>query len=139
MREVIITKQPLTLVGNSAIIPQELVKRLEEGRNEELRRQLSKASCPELIKIEPAPWKEIKHNLYKATFTWNKEKGPEIVDQDYNTIKNQSLSINSIIIAKLIFVQTGYSARDQQSIGTKLALKGLQIVTERNLGDPWLD
>lgn len=138
MKAVIITKEPVTLNGHTAIIPHDLVKRLEDGRNEELKLQLSKLSNPESIKIEPAPWQEIKGDLYKATFTWNEEKIPEIVDQDYRTIADQRLSINSTIVAKLIFVQIGYLARDEQSIGTKLTLKGLQVVTTRSIDDPWL-
>ena len=100
--------------------------------------QLAKVSNPESIKIKPAPWQEIKGNLYKATFTWNEEKTPEVVDQDYKTLVDQRLAIDSTITAKLIFIQTGYLARDQQSIGTKLTLKGLQVMSRRNIDDPWL-
>ena len=138
MREVIITKEPVILNGHSAIIPQYLVKRLEDGRNQELKMQLAKVSNPESIKIKPAPWQEIKGNLYKATFTWNEEKTPEVVDQDYKTLVDQRLTIDSTITAKLIFIQTGYLAGDQQSIGTKLTLKGLQVMSRRNIDDPWL-
>ena len=130
MRQVIITKEPVTLIGNSAILPKDLVKRLEDGRKAELKHQLAKVSNPDSCKINPAPWHPIEGNRYQAVFYWNEENTPEIVDQNYKTLKNQKLSMDSQITAKLIFVQIGYFMKDEELVGTRLNLKGLQVVHE---------
>ena len=140
MRQVIITKEPVTLIGNSAILPRELVKRLEDDRNDELKLQFAKASNPDLCKIIPAPWHQIEGNRYQAVFSWDEEKEPEIVDQDYQTLTGQKLSMDSQITAKLIFVQTGYLLKDKETVGTRLSLKGLQIIHKNGtMNDPWKD
>ena len=95
MRQVMITKEPVTLIGNSAILPKDLVKRLEDGRKAELKHQLGKVSNPDSWKINPAPWHPIEGNRYQAVFYWNEENTPEIVDQNYKTLKNQKLSMDS--------------------------------------------
>ena len=140
MRQVMITKEPVTLIGNSAILPRELVKRLEDDRNDELKLQFAKASNPDLCKIIPAPWHQIEGNRYQAVFSWDEEKEPEIVDQDYQTLTDQKLSMDSKITAKLIFVQIGYLLRDKETVGTRLSLKGLQIIHKNGtINDPWED
>ena len=128
MRQVMITKEPVTLTGNSAILPKELVQRLEDDRTDELQHQLAKAGNPDSCKINPAPWHSIEGNRYQAVFSWNEEKTPEIVDQNYKTLKDQKLSMDSEITAKLIFVQTGYLIKDEETVGTRLNLKGLQVI-----------
>ena len=130
MRQVIITKEPVTLIGNSAILTKELVKRLEDGRKAELKHQLAKVSNPDSCKINPAPWHPIEGNSYQAVFYWKEDNMPEIVDQNYKILKNQKLSMDSQITAKLIFVQTGYCMKDEEMVGTRLSLKGLQVVHE---------
>ena len=140
MRQVMITKEPVTLTGNSAILPKELVQRLEDDRSDELQHQLAKASNPDSCKILPAPWHPIEGNRYQAVFSWNEEKTPEIVDQNYKTLKDQKLSMESEITAKLIFVQTGYLLKDKETVGTRLSLKGLQIIHKNGtMNDPWKD
>lgn len=123
-----ITKEPVTLIGNSAVLPKDLVKRLEEDRRDELKHQLAKASNPDSCKIKPAPWHEIEESRYRAIFSWNEENMPEIVDQDYKIIPSEKLSMDSKITAKLIFVQSGYSKKEDETIGTRLILKGLQVI-----------
>ena len=49
MRQVIITKEPVTLTGNLAILPKDLVERLEDGRRDELQQQLAKVSNPDSV------------------------------------------------------------------------------------------
>jgi len=138
MRQVIITKEPVTLIGNSAILPNDLVKRLEEGRNDELQHQLTKASNPDSCKINPAPWHQIEQNTFQAIFTWNEEKAPEIVDQNYKKLTDKKLSMDSKITAKLIFVQTGYLLKNEDTIGTHLSLKGLQVIHEEGtINESW--
>ena len=79
----------------------------------------------------------IEGNRYQAVFYWNEENTPEIVDQNYKTLKNQKLSMDSQITAKLIFVQTGYFMKDEETIGTRLNLKGLQVIhDDRTNNDP---
>ena len=137
MRQVMITKEPVTLTGNSAILPKELVQRLEDDRTDELQHQLAKASNPDSCKILPAPWHPIEGNRYQAVFSWDEEKTPEIVDQNYKKLKDQKLSMESEITAKLIFVQTGYSIKDEETVGTRLNLKGLQVIhDDRTNNDP---
>ena len=138
MRQVIITKEPVTLTGNSAILPKDLVERLEDGRKDELQQQLAKVSNPDSCKINPAPWHPIEERGYQAVFSWNEEKEPEIVDQNYKTLTDQKLSMDSKITAKLIFVQTGYFIKDEGTVGTRLSLKGLQIIHDHGtIRDPW--
>ena len=133
-----ITKEPVTLTGNSAILPKELVQRLEDDRTDELQHQLAKAGNPNSCKINPAPWHSIEGNRCQAVFSWNEEKTPEIVDQNYKTLKDQKLSMDSEITAKLIFVQTGYLIKDEETVGTRLNLKGLQVIhDDREINDPW--
>ena len=140
MRQVIITKEPVTLTGNSAILPKDLVERLEDGRKDELQQQLAKVSNPDSCKINPAPWHPIEERGYQAVFSWNEEKAPEIVDQNYKTLTDQKLSMDSKITAKLIFVQTGYFIKDEGIVGTRLSLKGLQIIHDHGtIRDPWKD
>ena len=137
MRQVMITKEPVTLTGNSAILPKELVQRLEDDRTDELQHQLAKAGNPDSCKINPAPWHPIEANRYQAVFSWKEEKTPEIVDQNYKTLKDQKLSMESEITAKLIFVQTGYLIKDEETVGTRLNLKGLQVIhDDRTNNDP---
>ena len=130
MREVIITKEPVILNGNSAILPKELIKRLEESRAEELRYQQSKHIDSNGCTIKPAPWTELKDNTFQARFEWNTDKEPEIVDQDYKPIPDKQLSTLSSIKAKLIFIQRGFSQNNGETIGTCLHLKGLQVVSQ---------
>ena len=140
MRQVIITKEPVTLTGNLAILPKDLVERLEDGRRDELQQQLAKVSNPDSCKINAAPWHPIDESGYQAVFSWNDEKAPEIVDQNYKTITDQKLSMDSKITAKLIFVQTGYCMKDEGTVGTRLSLKGLQVIHEYGtISDPWKD
>ena len=48
--------------------------------------------------------------------------------------------MDSKITAKLIFVQTGYCMKDEGTVGTRLSLKGLQVIHEYGtIGDPWKD
>ena len=129
MREVIITKAPVTLTGKSAILPKELIQRLEESRAEELKYQKSKFSDSKDCSIKPAPWVELKDNRYKAIFEWTAGKEPEIVDQDYKLIPNKRISPHSSIEAKLIFIQRGFSQDNGETIGTCLLLKEVQVIS----------
>ncbi len=129
MREVIITKEPVTLKGNFAILSKELIKRLEENREEELRYQQSRLKDSNHYTIKPAPWVEVTGNTYRTEFEWNIGKEPEIVDQDYQSIPGKTLTADSCITAKLIFVQKGFAQDDGHTIGTSLHLKGLQVIS----------
>ena len=130
MREVIITKEPVVLNGNSAILPKELIQRLEESRAEELRYQQSKHIDSNGCTIKPAPWTELKDNIFQAQFEWPADKEPEIVDQNYKSVPDKQLSTLSSIKAKLIFIQRGFSQNNGKTIGTCLHLKGIQLVSQ---------
>ena len=128
MRQVIITKQPVVLEGNQAILPKELIERLEEGRKEELNIQRSKLSHPEQCTINPAPWKKCNDHEYKTEFIWIEGKEPEIVDHEFKLLNLAKPILTKASKVKLIFVQTGYTLNKQDTIGTQLMLKGIQIV-----------
>ena len=127
MRQVIITKNPVVLEGNQAILPKELIERLEDGRKEELRIQRSKLSHPERCNVSPAPWKKYNDDEYKTEFTWIKGKEPEIVDSEFKSLTKQVPTQTGTKV-KLIFVQAGYNINEKQIIGTQLLLKGIQVI-----------
>ena len=127
MRQVIITKNPVVLEENQAILPKELIERLEDGRKEELRIQRSKLSQPDRCNVSPAPWKKYNDDEYKTEFTWIKGKEPEIVDSEFKSLTKQ-VPTQAGTKVKLIFVQAGYSINEKHIIGTQLLLKGIQVI-----------
>lgn len=125
MSKVIITQDPVHFKKQTADLPASLIVKLEESRREELF-FLKRRENINGVTVLPAPWEMINATSYRAIFSWEKAKEPEIIDTDYRPLIDQNLkTLNAM--AKLIFVQKGFFNNNQKAIGTRLLLKGIQI------------
>ena len=142
MKEVIVTKDPVLLEGYqsvmklsqygkynlAALLPDDVVEKLEAGREDELKYQKSRLKNPKRCTIKPEPWMEVSNGKTQAKFAWKEGKEPPIVDTEGTLITDENLPLYSGSKVKLAFVQTGYTLKDGETIGTRLVLQGIQVV-----------
>lgn len=145
MKEVIVTKDPVILEGYqsilklskynkynlAAILPQEIIDKLEAGREEELKYQQSKLKNPRRGVVKPEPWEEVSKGNWQAKFSWKEGAEPPIVDTEGTLITDENLPLYSGSKVKLAFTQNGYKLPDD-SYGTSLKLLGIQVVALNN-------
>ena len=96
MKEVIVTKDPVLLEGFqsilklsqygkynlAALLPDDVVEKLEAGREDELKYQKSRLKNPKRCTIKPEPWMEVSNGKTQAKFAWKEGKEPPIVDTE---------------------------------------------------------
>ena len=142
MKEVIVTKEPVLLEGFqsilklsqygkynlAALLPDDVVEKLEAGREDELKYQKSRLKNPKRCTIKPEPWMEVSNGKTQAKFAWKEGKEPPIVDTEGTLITDENLPLYSGSKVKLAFTQTGYTLKDGETIGTRLVLQGIQVV-----------
>ena len=142
MRNIHVTKDPVTLEGFQAILKpskfgytlkavvgEELINKLEAERADCLKWAESKLSNPKRSILKPTPWEEVSKGKYTIKFSWSDEKKPPVVDTEGTPVKDADTPVYSGSKVKLGFTQKPYVLRDGQTYGTSLKLSGIQIVS----------
>lgn len=144
MRNTIVTAEPVILEGYqailkpskfgyslSAIVDEDMVKRLEEDREQGLQWAKSKLKNPRRATLKPEPWYESEEtpDMYRIKFTWNAETKPAIVDTEGSPIDNENTPLYSGSQVKLAFYQKPYVLKDGETYGTSLKIQAIQVVS----------
>ena len=142
MRNIHVTKEPVTLEGYQAIlkpskfgyslkavVSQELVDALETERTECLKWAESKLKNPKRSTLRPEPWEEVADGKYIVKFSWAEDKRPPVVDTEGTPITNIDTPVYEGSKVKIGFTQKPYILRDGVTYGTSLKLSGVQIVS----------
>ena len=143
-RNVIKTENPIVLEGYqavlrpskfgyslSAIVDADMIKRLEEDREQSLEWAKSKLKNPKRSVLKPEPWVESEEtkDMYRIKFTWNEETRPPIVDTMGTPVTNENTPLYSGSQVKLAFYQKPYILKDGETYGTSLKILGVQVVS----------
>ena len=140
-----VTKEPVLLDGFqavlkpgewgyklAAVLPESIVKVLEEERESALDWARSKAKNPKRVTVKPEPWEEIdsKPGFYQVRFSWKDgdKYVPVVVDTEGTAITDETTPIYSGTMVKLAFFQKPY-VLPAGDIGTSLKLKAVQVVS----------
>ena len=140
-----VTKEPVLLDGFqavlkpgewgyklAAVLPESIVKDLEEERESALEWARSKAKNPKRVTIKPEPWEEIdsKPGFYQVRFSWKDgdKYVPVVVDTEGTAITDETTPIYSGTMVKIAFFQKPY-VLPAGDIGTSLKLKAVQVVS----------
>lgn len=142
MRNIHLTKEPVTLTGFQAIlkpskfgyslkalVDQDIVEALEKEREDCLKWAQSKLKNPKRSTLKPEPWEEVEDGKYIVKFSWADEKKPPIVDTEGTPIKNLDTPVYEGSKVKIGFHQKPYVLRDGVTYGTSLKLSGVQVVS----------
>jgi hypothetical protein len=143
MRNIHLTKEPVTLTGFQAILKpskfgyslkalvgQDIVEALEKEREDCLKWAESKLTKPKnRCVLRPEPWEEVEKDQYTVKFSWKEDKCPPIVDTEGTPIKNLDTPVYEGSKVKIGFYQKPYVMKDGVSYGTSLKLSGVQVVS----------
>tara|TARA_R100000773_G_C4153768_1_gene74619 strand:+ start:47 stop:619 length:573 start_codon:yes stop_codon:yes gene_type:complete len=142
MRNIHITKEPVTLSGYQAVlkpsqfgyslkalIGDEMVKALEVERADCLKWAESRLKNPKRSTLKPTPWEEVSKGQYLIKFSWPEDKRPPVVDTEGTPITNVETPVYEGSKVKIGFIQKPYILRDGITYGTSLKLSGIQIVS----------
>ena len=142
MRNIHVTKDPVTLEGYQAILKpskfgyslkavvgSEVIDALEEERVDCLKWAESKLKNPKRSTCRPEPWEEVAEGKYIIKFSWDEDKRPPVVDTEGTPITNIDTPVYEGSKVKLGFTQKPYILRDGVTFGTSLKLSGVQIVS----------
>ena len=142
MRNIHVTKDPVTLEGFQAIlrpskfgytlkaiVGEDVIDKLEEERADCLKWAESKLKNPKRSTLKPTPWEEVSKGKFTIKFSWSDEKRPPIVDTEGTPVKDADTPIFAGSKVKLGFMQKPYILRDGVTYGTSLKLSGVQIVS----------
>lgn len=144
MKNTIVTETPVVLEGYqailkpskfgyslSAIVDADMVKRLEEDREQALEWSKSKLKNPRRSVLKPEPWVESEEtrDMWRIKFTWNEQTRPAIVDTEGTPVTNENTPLFGGSQVKLAFFQKPYILKDGETYGTSLKLQAVQIVT----------
>ena len=136
-----VTQQPVTLVGFQAVfqpskfghtlscyLPDDLIDDLEQERVEKLDYIKSKVKNPRRAVCKPEPWEETDDG-YLVKFSWKEEDADSIpiVDSE-GTVIEDPLPVYEGSRVKIAFVQKPYLLKDDQTYGTTLKLKAIQVI-----------
>ena len=89
----------------------------------------SKLKNPKRSVLKLEPWEEAANNKYAVKFTWTDDKKPPIVDTEGAPITDDRTPIYSGSTVKIAFIQKPYILPDDVTYGTKLVLKGVQVLS----------
>ena len=141
MKNIHVTKEPVTLEGYQAIlrpskfgyslkavVGQDIVDALETERADCLKWAESKLKNPKRSTLRPEPWEEVADGKYIIKFSWADDKKPPVVDTEGTPITNEDTPVYEGSKVKLGFHQKPYILRDGVTYGTSLKLSGVQIV-----------
>ena len=140
-----VTKEPVLLDGFqavlkpgewgyklAAVLPESIVKDLEEERESALEWARSKAKNPKRVTVKPEPWEEIdsKPGFYQVRFSWKDgdKYVPVVVDTEGTAITDETTPIYSGTMVKIAFFQKPY-VLPAGDIGTSLKLKAVQVIS----------
>ena len=136
------TTSPVTLEGYQAVmkpsqygyslravVGPELIKELEEEREDCLKWAESKLKNPKRSTLRPEPWEEVAKDRYIIKFSWSEEKKPPIVDTEGTPITDVNTPVYEGSQVKLGFTQKPYLLKDNITYGTSLKLAGVQVVS----------
>jgi len=136
------TPSPVTLEGYQAVmkpsqygyslravVGPELIKELEEEREDCLKWAESKLKNPKRSTLRPEPWEEVAKDRYIIKFSWSEEKKPPIVDTEGTPITDVNTPVYEGSKVKLGFIQKPYLLKDNITYGTSLKLSGIQVVS----------
>lgn len=112
--------------GLQAIIPEKIVDRLEQDREELLKWAKSKHKNPNRATVKVEPWENVSDGKYQVRFNWKPEIIVPIVDSEGTPIKEEIPLYNGSLV-KLAFIQKPYTTPD--SVGTRLVLKAVQVIS----------
>ena len=142
MRNIHITKEPVTLTGYQAVlrpskfgyslkalVDSKLVDELETEREDCLKWAESKLKNPKRATLKPTPWEEVEDGKYIVKFSWAEDKKPPVVDTEGTPITNTDTPVYEGSKVKIGFIQKPYILRDGVTYGTSLKLSGIQIVS----------
>ena len=141
-RNILKTEQPVVLEGYqavlkpskfgyslSALVGPELVEKLEEDREDNLKWAQSKLKNPKRSTLKPEPWEEVAADQYKVKFSWNEETKPPVVDTEGTVLSDTNTPLYSGSKVKLAFYQKPYILKDGVTYGTSLKLVGVQVIS----------
>jgi len=140
-----VTKEPVLLDGFqavlkpgewgyklAAVLPESIVKDLEEERESALDWARSKAKNPKRVTVKPEPWEELenKPGFYQVRFSWKDgdKYVPAVIDTEGTAITDESTPIYSGTMVKIAFFQKPY-VLPAGDIGTSLKLKAVQVIS----------
>ncbi len=145
MRNIHVTKDPVTLEGYQAIlrpskfgyslkavVGSDVVDALEEERADCLKWAESKLKNPKRATLKPTPWEEVEEGKYKIKFSWNEENRPPVVDTEGTQITDAKTPLYGGSTVKLGFYQKPYILRDGVTYGSSLKLVGVQVVSVKS-------
>jgi len=112
-----------------AVVGGDLIKELEDEREDCLKWAESKLKNPKRSTLRPEPWEEVAKDRYLIKFSWSEDKKPPIVDTEGTPITDESTPVYEGSKVKLGFIQKPYLLRDGVTYGTSLKLAGLQVVS----------
>ena len=109
---------------------QEMMEHLEADRETCLEWAKSKLKNAKRCVIRPEPWEESEIGAgYKVKFTWKEGAEPPIVDSEGTPITDTSLPLYSGSKVRIGFYQKPYTLKDNVTIGTRLVIAGIQVVS----------
>ena len=142
MRNIHVTKDPVTLEGYQAIlrpskfgyslkavVGSDVVDALEEERADCLKWAESKLKNPKRATLKPTPWEEVEEGKFIVKFSWGEDKKPPVVDTEGTPITNEDTPVYEGSKVKIGFHQKPYILKDGVTYGTSLKLSGIQIVS----------
>lgn len=106
-----------------------MIEKLEEERADELKYQESKLKNPRRKTVNPEPWEEVANGKYILKFRWDEKKKPPIVDTEGTPVTDENIPLYSGSKVRVAFVQGGYTLPSGTTIGTKLYVQGVQVVS----------
>tara|TARA_R100000278_G_scaffold115964_1_gene95151 strand:- start:2388 stop:2966 length:579 start_codon:yes stop_codon:yes gene_type:complete len=145
MKEIHLTKEPITLEGFQAILkPSQygyclsttfdplMINKLEKEREEVLKWAESKLKNKRRGVLKPEPWEEVSKDKYMVKFKWKEEKKPTIVDTEGTPVTDVNIPLYSGSKVKVCFAQKPYILKDNVTYGTTLKLTAVQIVSVKS-------
>ena len=145
MREIHLTKEPITLEGFQAVLkPSQygyclstvfdptMISKLEKEREEVLKWAESKLKKKSRSVLKPEPWEEISDEKFMVKFKWKEEKKPTIVDTEGTPVTDVNIPLYSGSKVKICFAQKPYILPDNVTYGTTLKLTAVQIVSVKS-------
>ena len=112
----------------SAVVDDDLVKKLEDERSDVLKWAESKLKNPKRATCKPTPWEEVAEGKHKLKFSWGEDRKPPVVDTEGTPVTDTKTPLYGGSTVKLGFYQKPYILRDGVTYGSSLKLVGIQVV-----------
>ena len=112
----------------SAVVDDDLVKKLEDERSDVLKWAESKLKNPKRATCKPTPWEEVAEGKHKLKFSWGEDRKPPVVDTEGTPVTDTKTPLYGGSTVKLGFYQKPYILRDGVTYGSSLKLVGIHVV-----------